>query len=129
MVLLQNIAYPHLNHQTQDLIASYDWEQTDITVPLSSPYAVASDYHFFLCNYFKTILVKVNDDDIETGTLQWYLLIRLQNSSNMVSRSCSYNMRSPLILVDIVLKNGFRYKLSYKTSIVTCTLYYSIAKK
>lgn len=35
---------------------------------------------------------------------------------------------NPLILVDIVLKNGFRYKLSYKTSNVTCTLYYNIEK-
>lgn len=70
IVLLHDNARPHVSHRTQDLIASFGWEQFDH--PPYSPDLAPSDYHLFL--YLKKHLGGQrhdDDDDVKTAVQQW----------------------------------------------------------
>lgn len=70
IVLLHDNARPHTAKRTQDLIASFGWEQLDH--PPYSPDLAPSDYHMFL--HLKKHLggLRHNDDDaVKTTVLQW----------------------------------------------------------
>ena len=69
IVLLHDNARPHAANRTQDLIASFGWEQ--FVHPPYSPNIAPSDYHVFL--HLKNHLGDQHhdDDSVKTTVLQW----------------------------------------------------------
>lgn len=68
LVLLQGNAHPHTAHRTQDLKASYGWEQ--LHHPPYSFYLTPNDYYLFLHlkEHYKWCK---DDDDVKTAMIKY----------------------------------------------------------